>query len=335
MHATLQLFNLILTLAAAAPAAGHDTEPSTRPVDYGYVSAGLPDHVGAAVLRGLRRGRAAFLELDADACSAEAGTSCWQELSRSHGLSWFVLSTLRETEPDSELELSLVEVGTGRVALKSNMVCEICGEAELETVAEALAGDFTRKLAPKEERQSLVRLDGAPAGAVVELDGRVVGKLPWSGVVAPGPHELRVSHPGHLPLTRKLDLGADVEEVIDVLLAPGLAATQGEAGPGSPAPLPRPTVHAAIGLLTGGSVVLASGVVLLGISGLPICRGESPDENGRCPEELTTGPLGAVLTGLGAASAGAGAALLILHRARKRPVAASVGPRGIVIVGRF
>lgn len=335
MHATLQLFNLLLTLGSAAPAAGADAEPAAGAVDYGYVSSGLPDHVAQAVLRGLQRGRAAFLELDAAACRETTEIACGQELARNRGLSRFVLSTLHENEPDSEIVLALVEAESGRVVLRSNMVCEICGEAELETMAEALAGDFTRKLAPQEERKSVVRLDGTPAGAVVELDGRVVGKLPWSGVVEPGTHELRVSHPDHEAMTRQLVLSAEVEEAIDVLLAPRRAAEAGAAGSGRPMPLSRTGWRAAVGLIGGGSAALAGGIVLLGVAGLPVCRGRPRDADGDCPFELTTVPLGAVLTGVGAASVGAGAALLVLHDVRKRSIRATVGARGVGIAGRF
>ena len=50
-----------------------------------------------------------------------------------------------------------------------------------------------------------------PDGASIEIDGTVVGKSPWSGPIAPGPHTMTVTRQGYEPLQVGFTMGEGVD----------------------------------------------------------------------------------------------------------------------------
>lgn len=337
MHGTLQLFNLTIALFAAN-AQDVAEAGATDPPSVGYASAVLEDALSESVGRGLRRGETAIVDLEAS-CLEAPSIECFRSAARERALRHFVFPVQQEDSTDARLLLSLVDAANGEVLLRLEKACEICGRAELEAMAEDFAGEFARRI-PRYLQQSIVLvLSGEPLGATVYIDEEEVGALPWTGTVPVGLHSVRVTHPGHLSMNRKIKLGVGVEEVIEVALVPkpqvgpdGSSSVDGRAR----LPLPRPTLGAAIGLLAGGSAVLAAGITLILLDGQPVCEeGEAPDASGRCMNMLTSARWGTALTAVGAAAAGAGAALLTLRFLKVRRVSASLSPRSVMVTGRF
>lgn len=122
-----------------------------------------------------------------------------------------------------------------------------------------------RRLADLEAGVCNLRVAAEPEGALILVDGREVGAAPMSApiAVAPGPHEVRVQHPGHEPVTRVVAARAGAELEVAIALSPStpaaaLAPAQGESSP--PARREPPARVAAP--RSGPSVLVWSGVGL-------------------------------------------------------------------------
>jgi hypothetical protein len=63
-----------------------------------------------------------------------------------------------------------------------------------------------------------------PSGALVTIDGRHVGETPFvARGLAPGTYAVRVAHPGHVPRTERVSIGAAAPvRTLEVTLTPGL-----------------------------------------------------------------------------------------------------------------
>jgi hypothetical protein len=87
--------------------------------------------------------------------------------------------------------------------------------------------DARRALAPA--GRLVVR--SQPSGALVTVDGRLLGETPMARDLPLGTHAVRVAHPGHVPRTERVTLAAATPmRTLSVTLQPGLApvaATRG------------------------------------------------------------------------------------------------------------
>jgi hypothetical protein len=84
-------------------------------------------------------------------------------------------------------------------------------------------------------------------GAVVHLDGKVVGGCPYEGEVQPGEHEVKVVEQGKAPFQQKVEVSSGGTATVAVTLQEGGAPGEGDGGK-------RPR-----GLLIGGIAALALG----------------------------------------------------------------------------
>ncbi len=284
----------------------------------------------AALAQGLGRGDVPIATLG-DPCQDRA---CWIQQARDRGSSHVVLPELELRGPDQHLRLVLLRVEGGASVASVAETCEICGEQELLSVASDLAAELIPRLQRLEGEPATLVLGGGPPGARVEIDGVEVGALPWDGELAAGPHTLRVTHPGHLPVRRSITASAGVREQVEIVLAPRTLE------PGTTPSSRGRRVVAGSSLLAVGALGLGGGVGLFVLDGRPhrsSCRPEDVDINGECPFIFeSTGPAVAA-TVVGGAALVAGAVLLILsrHRANKAGIAVSPARRGGSLAVRF
>lgn len=315
MHGALRLFNLLIALGVQEAAPAGDAVGGR----VGYAATGVPTGVDAAIQAGLRRGSTPIVPIETSGCG-EGDGECWRKTAEAAGLSFFVVPELVPVGPDARLTLTLRESRKGRPLSTVEMVCEICGDAELEAMATDLAGTFAPRLARLDEQSSLLTISGSPAGAEVRIDGEPVGTLPWSGIVAPGAHAIAVESRAYLGHRREVDLTPGVDETLHVVLAPDArGATERPAERPSPA-APSSRVGVAAGVLAGGVVVMAGGIVLSALHRRPYgCDEGNPESvEGRCPRRWNTMWLGASLTVAGAAVTGIATYLLIRHAQQQR-----------------
>jgi hypothetical protein len=133
------------------------------------------------------------------------------------------------------------------------------------------------KLATRGRQVLLVLTD--PGDAEVSLDGEARGRSPLAAALAPGPHRVAVSLPGHRPVTRDVSLTRDRALELNLTLPPFPTEGRPAALAASPPPTPLEATRPApapertegkswIGpIIAGGVAVVAAGAaVALGIS---------------------------------------------------------------------
>lgn len=303
----------------------------------GYSPRQLEPPLADAIRRGLRRGQARIVDVDEEGCEGAPTDVCVRDAARAQGLTHIVLPERRDLGPDVRLHLYLTNTETGEEASRLTADCEICGEAELEAMAEDLAGQLSREFGRLGSSMSRLEVAGRPVGATLYIDDEPVGLLPWSGQVAAGSHLLRVEHPDFKTRQRTLEVAAQTDAIVSMSLDPVAPAEVPRAPrPDLSASEFRPITRAAIGLAVGGSVLLAGGITLVVLDGENQCRrGETPDDGGFCKDMFTSAELGAALIAVGAAATGAGLAWLGLRWGTSRRVRASASVGSIVLSGQF
>jgi len=187
-----------------------------------------------------------------------------------------------------------------------------------------------------------------PRGAEVLLDDKPVppALLGVPTPVNPGPHHLSAHAPGRAPFSYDVTLAEGSKQSVEVTLLPLEAAKPASVAQHTAAPDRAPTRHGpsmlAVGLLTGGGVALATGV----ISGVAALGHKSKlDEQCKpgCPENMSSDldsyrfdrTLSYVGFGVGLAAAGAGTYLLFHQGSSGTQVGAQLFPGGAALRGRF
>lgn len=193
--------------------------------------------------------------------------------------------------------------------------------------------------------QQLTVLSTPPAAALT-VDGKAVGATPWTGELAPGPHELQLRLDAHSDVTRSIRLEA--EHALDVAVRLERRAAAGPPVPAAPVPAPagphseggangRGTVRTLgwIGLAAGGAA-LGGALVFEGLRRSAESAAEDERSQVGYAEHLDTmhgrQTMARVLLGAGGALAAAGGVLLILGReparSRETGIAFVCGPGG-------
>lgn len=336
---------IALWLLGLAPgsASGSASDPSIGVAPMasvgGEASAASPAQLDDAVRQGLGRGERPLEVLDGDC----PDRSCWIEHAREHGMGHVLLPRIERRGPDHTLQIDVVATANGEVIASIDRVCEICGEDELLATTADLAAELLPRLDRLRAEPSEVVIDGRPLGATIELDGRVVGTVPWHGELGPGTHTVRLVKEGYLPSSRTLTTTAGVRERLEVELLPQ-PQPQPEIEDRDPARRHRGLVAAGGSLLGVGVLGVATGVGLFALDGRPYyseCPADAVDINGRCPKMYEATAPAVVTVALGGAALVTGAALLVHALRRKRrsrptaDVAFVPGRRGASLALRF
>lgn len=142
-------------------------------------------------------------------------------------------------------------------------------------------------------------VDGDPEGAIVEVDGNVVGSVPWRGQLEPGDHVVSVRQPGYNPQTETVHLGEDrsVTESISIHLT---VVTVEEGGADN-------TLAYVLGIGLGTAGFAVALVPAFGAAG-EACEGTLPDGTCYLQRRISVGPAVAYIA-VGAALIATGALL--------------------------
>jgi len=270
-------------------------------------------------------------DLDAEGC---ADLECRRELAREAGANVLVQVYVSLDQRDYVIRSEIVAVDTGEVLRKDENYCEICTYDEaLETLTQQI-DNIREPLAAAMEAEAPgapLTITSRPEQAVVRVDGDVVGSTPYAGEIKTGQHRLTLNREGYRESSQDLGVTTLDPIALDFRLRRN----------------DQITVKAAVGwgLVIAAIPTLTSGVVLLAIDEKPhraSCTGASKDANGSCEFRYDTLGAGVGLTVGGLLAAGGGAALIVLDRKErgllggdKVEASAAVGPRGVVIRGRF
>ncbi|MBI5546525.1 MAG: PEGA domain-containing protein [Deltaproteobacteria bacterium] len=102
-------------------------------------------------------------------------------------------------------------------------------DAEDKTTVRTAMANLEKRLVEKGLQQ--LSVDSQPPGAAVHVGGSELGRTPWSGELALGRHQVRVSLTGHQTVIREIELQADRSHELEIAL-------QLEAPPVLPPPPP-------------------------------------------------------------------------------------------------
>lgn len=249
--------------------------------------------------------------------------TCYDRVRANSGATHIVRTTVVAKNRDFILKLDLIDAKTGEVVLSEDETCEICGSTELVSLLDSQGALLQTRLSAMGSGPAVLVLDSKPSGALVYVDGEVVGTTPLERPVLEGSHKIRVSLTGYVAEERELTLVNGAREEVALTL---------QRMPGNP----KSRALGAAGL-AGGLVLLGAGVGLVAIDDTPYkktCTGDGIDADGDCKSLYGTGPLGSVLIGIGAILGTIGAVVLIRNRGAKAPRAALV-PTGLGLAGRF
>jgi TolB-like protein len=314
---------ILLAGALSAPATAEGDRTSVvvlPPIVEGELPQPRRDDLAAALRDGLARGDFEVVQRP-DACKTAA---CASQVARSAGADYAVTMSVNVERRDYAIALDLVDAETGKTAAHTEERCEVCGIAEAREVVDSHAAALRGRLEVLTLESPTVIVESSPVGAIVRLDGVVVGETPLQRPVDPGTHRARAELPGHVAEERAFEAVAGVRSTIRFDLEP----------------VPRSLRYrrlrtfgwVALGI---GAASVISGVTLIGIDGRPntaSCSGANVDPNGNCKFLYATLEPGIAVTAVGVALLATGIGIAIGTRDRKRKHVA-VSPLGVT--GRF
>ncbi|GEM_PF-3861520 len=332
---------LLVVLEPVAEAPSPGAKVALGPVELVGSGDGSITEIDAASLRGalsigLRRGELEIELLDGD-CELRA---CWIGAATASEIAGVLFATVERRGPDHHLRLEVVASKSGAVVASLEGRCELCGRDELLETASDLAATLSPRLSRLVEAPASLALRGAPAGAIVHLDGDRVGTLPWTGELPPGEHRVVVTLDGYTSQERIFEATSGVSEHLEFTLetsalalpttgpataglaTEGMSTTDPSGGADTQARLRTERARFTAGgvIAAGGLVGVGVGVALFIYDGRPhgpSCESQGIDENGHCAMryEATTPAITSAVIGGAVLVAGA---VLIVHTLSRR-----------------
>ncbi|MFT3754936.1 MAG: PEGA domain-containing protein [Pseudoxanthomonas sp.] len=218
--------------------------------------------------------------------------------------------------------VSLLDAQVGDVAHRIEQRCDHC---TLDALAAQLATASSDAAAEgMSRRRGNLEVLSEPAGAELELSGRIVGKTPYHGVHFAGSYAAVLRQPGHRPISRPIVVEEGKPAKLQLRFESELGAT---AGLGDPATVvqpvrfveqaPRPAWRLLLGggLIAGGLATAGFGAGALAVDGQCLRPAVAPAQ--QCDQHYQTTSLGLGLVGAGAAVSLAGVVLMAIPGPRR------------------
>lgn len=253
---------------------------------------------------------------------------CWSAAAAQVNAAYLIWPRVTATGRDYDVVVELVEVATASVVATTEQTCEVCGVQEAAEVLASASASLAAKLANMDQGPPMVAVQVAPAGALIEIDGELVGRAPVEREVEPGAHWISASLEGYVSQKREIQSTRGVRESVSLRL--------------SPVPVLGPTKMEIAGwsLVGVGAAGLATGVVLAVLEERPNrvqCSGEDIDPDGDCRLRYATLEAGIGTLAVGGALFVTGLTLALVGRKKRKRSNTSVAvtPRSIAVHGRF
>ena len=169
-----------------------------------------------ALTAGLERGNFSIVGPDRVLASdARAGSCdnavCYQNIARKTGAAYVVRATVIVKDRDYTVKVEMVGADGKRLAATQDG-CEICGVVDATGLIDSAAATLRLKLDALSKGPAAVKLASDPLGAIVTIDGEVVGETPLERPVVPGKHLIRVSEEGYISIEREVTFVEGVNE---------------------------------------------------------------------------------------------------------------------------
>jgi hypothetical protein len=266
------------------------------------------DQLQSRVIEGMARGRRPVLALDTRVKCGDA--KCIRAIGGDRGARWVMRARVTVRDRDFDVALELFDARDGASVTKSTGTCEVCAIAEVGDMLADQAGVLDNKLDALTHAPPVIRFESRPKGALVWIDGRLVGPAPVERTLDEGRHRARAELDDHLPLEVQFDAIAGTRESIALELSPVPKAR-------------RRLQQAGWGLFGAGiGLVGGAGIPLLALHGRPYgrrCDGRDVDTDGDCRFRYGTRTGGAVVVAVGAAAIVTGIVLVAVATRRGLP----------------
>jgi hypothetical protein len=329
----LLLLVQLIVLAVPRSALADDDEMSVVVLPLrieGDLSASRRDELEAGLRAGLERAGLQRGQAPTTAVRDCETSTCAAELARATQADFAIVARMTVVRRDYDMSIEVIDARQAKVIASSAERCEICGIAEVLELVDTQAAALSARLSALRLGAPVFAFESSPAGALIRLDGTVVGETPFEREVEPGARRVSAELPGYVTQAREIEAVAGVRSTVDFVLTP----------------IPRSVRHrrlrtfgwTAIGV--GGAAVVV-GVPLIAVHGREnrlVCTGENVDPRGNCKYlHATRGP-GIAVTVVGAVLLATGVSIVLATRPRareRRSAALGVGPRGMTLTGRF
>lgn len=271
----------------------------------GDPSPGLASEIDAALLRAL--GQIGFKGMSYDKVQAAiagkpgladcVAPDCLRQLPALLGTNQYLRVRVEASSAIYSFELLfLVAEGQGG-GIKERLTgtCPVCTSDEL---TDRVADNARELMEPF--RPVPVVIETQPAGATISIDGREVGKTPFSGTLAPGPHLVRATLPGHSDAEQSFDVLAgksNEPQRFDLPLTAGSSGGGGGGGGGG-----EDTSGSPYGLWKWPTAAVAVAAIAVGGYWMSIdgsCVEEPVGADVLCPEFYGTQTQGIIAIGAG------------------------------------
>lgn len=301
--------------AAAPESGGAGTQVAVLPLT---VTGELPTRWRAEaesrLAAGLSRGALA-VSAAPDVPGTCSDPACWAEQPQLAAADFVVSATLAVGDArDYTLAIDVSSTKTGSVVASAEGTCELCGFEEAVAMIQTRAAVLAPEVARLGAALPLLLFRSDPAGAVVSLDGQMVGPTPVRIAAPAGAHQVDVAMAGFLSQSFSIEAVDGVRKEVALQLV---------REPEPPLPAGRGLIIAGAATTGAGVATLAVGAVLLGLDGRDFRRRCEVDTAGRCPFDYETTIGGAVSVSLGGAAIVGGISMLAVGVARSRRARAS------------
>ncbi|TPV94999.1 MAG: PEGA domain-containing protein [Myxococcales bacterium FL481] len=208
------------TEAAASPQASSAAAVLPIAVD-GEIAESDRATLTKRLLEGLERGRFSVIPPSAVASTLPVGEDCAQarcltNVAVATRSSHVVRTVVVARDRDYTVTVELIDGRTGETVAKAVDGCEICGVADVGTLLGTQAATLRSKLEALASGPATLILNSDPSGAVVSIDGSIVGTSPLELAVAPGDHVVRAQHEGYIAVERQVTFVEGVIEPLDL-----------------------------------------------------------------------------------------------------------------------
>ena len=170
-----------------------------------------------ALTAGLERGNFKIVGPDqvmaADAQAAACNNAvCYQNIAARTGAAYVVRAIVSVKDRDYNVRVELVAGSDGRRLAATQDGCEICGVVDAAGLIDSAAATLRLKLDALTKGPAALKMTSNPKGAIVTIDGEVVGQTPIERPVVPGKHLIRVSEEGFISIEREVTFVEGVNE---------------------------------------------------------------------------------------------------------------------------
>jgi hypothetical protein len=221
-----------------------------------------------------------------------ASADCLRQLPPLLGANQFLRLRVEASSSIYEFEILLLVADDQGGSIKERRTgsCPVCTSDELIDQVSKEVGALMKPFQPVP-----VTIDSQPAGASLILDGRELGRAPFSGTLSPGSHQVRAVLDGHLAAEQAIEVAAGASGEPQRFEIGLTAAPSGGGGGGA---------GGGFGMWKWPTAVAAVAAVAVGGYWVSIqgdCVDEPVSDGGECKELYDTQIQGIVSIGAGAA----------------------------------